>query len=146
VWKIPDRRVRLGIFFGIAERRMKKMLLEFFAVGLASAMGGMLRFAVARVFSWPAFPVGTLVINLSGSLFLGWFLTVAGDRLMVSDLMRVAIGVGFVGAYTTFSTYMFESDRMLQQGLGLRAMVYLVGSVVLGLVAVRAGVMLGRRV
>jgi CrcB protein len=125
---------------------MKKMLLEFFAVGLASAMGGMLRFAVARMVSWPAFPVGTLVINLSGSLFLGWFLTVAGDRLMVSDLMRVAIGVGFVGAYTTFSTYMFESDRMLQQGLGLRAMVYLVGSVVLGLVAVRAGVMLGRRV
>jgi CrcB protein len=124
---------------------MKKALLEFLAVGLAGAFGAMLRFAIGRIFTWSAFPIGTLLINLSGSLFLGWFLTVVGDRLVVGDLVRVGIAVGFVGAYTTFSTYMFESDRMLQDGLSLRAMGYLVGSLVLGLVAVRMGIMLGRR-
>lgn len=124
---------------------MKKMLLEFLAVGLGGALGAMARFAVGRIFTWSAFPVGTLIINISGSLFLGWFLTVAGDRIMVSDYFRLAVAVGFVGAYTTFSSYMFESDRMMQDGLGLRAIFYIVGSILLGLVAVRAGIMIGRR-
>ncbi|MEI8197528.1 MAG: fluoride efflux transporter CrcB [Phycisphaerae bacterium] len=121
------------------------MLLEFLVVGLAGSLGAMLRLAVARIFTWSAFPIGTLLINLSGSMFLGWFLTVISDRYVVSEAIRLAIAVGFVGAYTTFSTYMYESDRMLQDGAGIRATLYLVGSVVLGLVAVRAGIILGRR-
>ncbi|MGN6369038.1 MAG: fluoride efflux transporter FluC [Phycisphaerae bacterium] len=124
---------------------MKKLLLELLSVAIGSSCGGMLRFAVARIFTWSAFPIGTLIINLSGSLFLGWFLTVVGNRVFVNDFVRVAIAVGFVGAYTTFSTYMFESDQMMHDGLGLRATFYLLGSVLLGLMAVRFGVMLGHR-
>jgi fluoride exporter len=123
---------------------MKKVFLEFLTVGLASALGGMLRFGIARIFTWSAFPIGTMLINLSGSLFLGWFLTYVSNRIGVSETLKLAIAVGFVGAYTTFSTYMYESDRMLQEGAGLRAMLYLIGSLVLGLLAVRMGVILGR--
>src|SRR2546421_3894995 len=125
---------------------MKKLLLEFLAVGLAGAIGAMLRLAIARLFAWSDFPIGTLLINVSGSLFLGWFLTVAGDRLAVSDLTRIAIAVGFIGAYTTFSTYMFESDKLyFQDRLPLQAILYLTASILLGLLSVRAGILLGRR-
>lgn len=124
---------------------MKKTFFEFLAVALGGSIGAMLRFGIARIFSWSAFPIGTLLINISGSLFLGWFMTVVGTRAIVSDYTRAAVAVGFVGAYTTFSSYMFESDRLLEDGLGVRAMVYLMGSVVLGLIAVRAGILIGQR-
>ncbi len=86
-----------------------------------------------------------MLINLSGSFFLGWFLTFVGNRVVVSEMVKLAIAVGFVGAYTTFSTYMYESDRMMQEGASLRATLYLGGSLVLGLLAVRMGVILGRQ-
>ena len=122
---------------------MRLMLLNFLWVGLAGAVGSMARFGVGLLFPATARPIGTLLINITGSLFLGWFLTAMGDR--VSEPMRLAIAVGFVGAYTTFSTYMFESDKMMQDGQWWRASAYVVGSVALGLVAVHAGVLLGRR-
>ncbi|HMB95028.1 MAG TPA: CrcB family protein, partial [Tepidisphaeraceae bacterium] len=82
-------------------------LIQYLAVGLAGFLGAMARFAVARVCGRAfatQFPVGTMVINLSGALFLGWFLTFVGARANISDTMRLAIATGFVGAYTTFST------------------------------------------
>src|SRR5258708_6439324 len=88
------------------------------------------------------FPVGTMLINLSGSLFLGWFLTVAGTRLTISEAMKLAIGVGFVGAYTTFSTFCYESNALLEAGAYNKMAVNVVGSVVLGLLAVRLGMRL----
>ena len=86
-----------------------------------------------------------MVINLTGSFFLGWFLTAAGQRFIVSDAIRLAIATGFVGAYTTFSTYMYESHSLLEEGSGLSAIFNILGSVLLGLIAVRLGVMLAAR-
>ena len=106
--------------------------------------GRFARYGVTRVFAWTTYPLGTLVINISGSLFLGWFMTVISDRVEFSDTWRLAIGVGFVGAYTTFSTFMFESDKLLQDGAWLRASSYLAASFFLGLLAVRCGVILGK--
>lgn len=123
----------------------KQLLLDYLAVGAAGFCGAVTRFFVARVFSFSTFPVGTLVINVSGSLFLGWFLTVAGTRLPVSEGLRLAVAVGFVGAYTTFSTYMFESNKMLSDGQAIRSLLYIVGSVALGLLAVRLGVIVGHK-
>ena len=124
---------------------MNKALLEYLAVAGAGAAGAVTRLFVGRLFLWTGsgFPVGTFIINITGSLFLGWFMTRIGGR--ITTPMQLAIGTGFVGAYTTFSTYMFESDRMLNGGDSVRAILYLVGSLVLGLIAVRAGVILGRR-
>ena len=121
------------------------MFVEYLAIGCGGFIGAMTRFFVARLFSTSIFPVGTMLINLSGSLFLGWFATVAGNRLPMSENLRLAVAVGFVGAYTTFSTYMFESNGMLEDGSGMRAMFYILGSVMLGLLAVRLGVILGHR-
>jgi CrcB protein len=125
---------------------MKQTLIQYLAIGAAGALGAMFRYFVAnvcgRVFS-TTFPVGTFVINITGSLLLGWFLAAIRDRAAVSDTLRLAVAVGFVGAYTTFSTFAFESNALLEDGAGLKAMGNLVGSVVLGLVAVRLGIWLG---
>jgi CrcB protein len=124
-----------------------KIVLDYLAVAAAGAVGAVLRLLVAtfcgRLFG-TSFPIGTMVINLSGSMFLGWFLTVIGGRVIVSDTVRLAIAVGFVGAYTTFSTYMYESNSLLNSGATIKAFVNLVGSLLLGLLAVRAGVWLAR--
>ncbi|MDB5356219.1 MAG: CrcB protein [Phycisphaerales bacterium] len=124
-----------------------KILVQYLAVAGAGAFGAVARLFVAtacnRKFG-PSFPYGTFVINISGSLFLGWFLTVIGTRIVVSDTTRLAIAVGFVGAYTTFSTYMWESNGLLQEGAGVKAMANLFGSLFVGLLAVRAGIWLAR--
>jgi CrcB protein len=122
-------------------------------VSLGSAFGGLARWGVtvaaARLLG-TAFPWGTLFINLSGSLFLGWFLTGLSERLppaagwLRPDDLRLMVAVGFTGAYTTFSTFEYESHGLLRDGDGLAGMTYLFGSVFLGLLAVRLGVLLAR--
>jgi len=125
-----------------------KLLMQYLSVAGAGAVGAVFRFFVARVcaaFFGAGFPTGTFVINISGSLFLGWFLTFAASRIGISDTLRLGIAVGFVGAYTTFSTFMYESNALLQSGSSLKAMGNLIGSVVVGLIAVRFGIWLGER-
>jgi len=122
---------------------MKTLLLRYLAVGAAGFVGAIARVAVGELFGRLRFhfPLGTLVINVSGSLFLGWFMTYVGSR-SVSPLMVIAIGAGFVGAYTTFSTFMFETSRLAGEGAALEALVNLVGSLILGLLAVRLGMLI----
>ena len=125
-----------------------KMLVNYLAVGGAGCLGAMARYAVATLcarFFGTAFPIGTFVINISGSFFLGWFLTMIGGRIPVSDTTRLAIAVGFTGAYTTFSTYMYESNALLGDGSGLKAIFNLLGSLMVGLLAVRFGMVVAQR-
>ena len=122
-----------------------KIAQQYLAVAIAGSLGAMLRFFVATVcrrYLPGSFPVGTFIINISGSFFLGWFLAAFGSRL---ELVRLAVAVGFVGAYTTFSTYMFESNELLTQRAQFVALIYLIGSVAAGLISVRAGIWLGSR-
>jgi CrcB protein len=125
-----------------------KTLLQYLAVGGAGFVGSILRLFVGtlsgRIFGG-GFPIGTLLINLSGSFFLGWFMTVIANRYPVSDTTRLAIAVGFVGAYTTFSTFMYESNVLLREAAMLKAAVNIFGSLVLGLLAVRSGIWLASR-
>ena len=127
---------------------MKTVLVQYLSVAGAGALGAAARLFIAtvcgRLFG-TAFPIGTFVINITGSLFLGWFLTTIGHRLMVSDTIRLAVAVGFVGAYTTFSTFMYESSSLLEDGSGIKAILNLMGSLVVGLLAVRFGIWLGSR-
>jgi CrcB protein len=123
-----------------------KILIQYLAVALGGSLGAMARLAVASACGrllGTAFPVGTFIINISGSLFLGWFLTIIGNRIVISDTTRIGIAVGFVGAYTTFSTYMYESMALLENGSAIKAVVNLLGSLLVGLAAVRAGMWLG---
>jgi CrcB protein len=125
-----------------------KTLMQYLAVGGAGFVGSTLRLFVAtvcgRLFG-VGFPIGTLVINLSGSFFLGWFMTTIANRYPVSDTTRLAIAVGFVGAYTTFSTFMYESNSLLREAAMLKAAANILGSLVLGLLAVRGGIWLASR-
>jgi CrcB protein len=125
-------------------------------VALGSSIGGLTRWAVGVWFGrWfgSAFPWGTLFINVSGSLFLGWFMTSLGERLTLTqsswlraDELRLLVAVGFTGAYTTFSTFEYESHQLLAGKLRLAAAAYIAVSVFFGLLAVQAGVALaGRR-
>ena len=91
-----------------------------------------------------AFPWGTLVVNLSGAFILGLLATLAIERTVLPASIRPPLMIGFIGAYTTFSTWMLESWRLAEQGAWLGAAFNIVGSVVLGTVAVGAGIAIGR--
>ena len=90
------------------------------------------------------FPYGTLVINISGSFLIGILAALTIDRAVLPAEIRGPVMIGFVGAYTTFSTLMLESWRLVESGQDVAALANLVGSVVLGVVAVAAGLILGR--
>jgi fluoride exporter len=127
--------------FVIGRGTMDKLLINSLAVGAAGFFGAVARYLVViacgRWFT-TAFPVGTLIVNLSGSFVLGWFAALAATRANFSEPLRLAVATGFVGAYTTFSTFALESDQLLRHSPWLAAL-NLVGSVVLGLLAVRLG-------
>jgi CrcB protein len=94
-----------------------------------------------------AFPWGTLFINILGSFFLGWFLTLLSERIPANGWgwlrpndLRLMVAVGFTGAFTTFSTFEYEANGLFRNGESLSATTYLIVSVVLGLIAVRMGI------
>ncbi len=91
-----------------------------------------------------AFPLGILVVNVGGSFVLGLLAALIVDRAVLSSDLRAPLIVGFLGAYTTFSTLMLDSWRLAEGGLPLLAVANLAGSVVLGVLAVVGGLWIGR--
>jgi CrcB protein len=98
---------------------------------------------IVRNFS-ATFPYGTLLINVTGSLALGFFLVYSTDRVLLDPRWRLLVAVGFCGSYTTFSSYAFESFALMEQGQWLLAGLNAVASNVLCLAAVLAGAALAR--
>ena len=123
---------------------MRLTLAQLAAVAVAGAVGAVLRVVIATAFARVEgrFPYGILLVNVSGSFVLGWFATYA-LRPSISDTTRLALGAGFVGAYTTFSTLMLDTTRLVDGGEGGLGLINLVTSIALGLLAVRLGMMLG---
>lgn len=91
-----------------------------------------------------AFPLGTLLVNLTGTFLLGVLFAWVIERDVLPPDVRAPLMIGFLGAYTTFSTYMLESWRLFEDGAWALAFANLAGSVVLGVVAVLAGLAVGR--
>lgn len=115
-------------------------------VGLGGFFGANARYLVSgwAAERWGAgFPYGTFIINITGSFILGFFLAFAEQRPWVYPTSRLMFAIGFVGAYTTFSTYTYESILLMQDGQMILAVTNIVGSVLAGLVAVIAGLALG---
>jgi len=131
-----------------------RLLTQIALVALGSALGGLTRWGVTVGFArvcGTSFPWGTLVINLSGSLFLGWVTTIFRERLLETGLswlhpddLRLMLAVGFTGAYTTFSTFEYEAQELLRDEDSWQGLIYIFASVLLGLLAVRLGVVLAR--
>lgn len=116
-------------------------------VGVGGALGALARFLVG---TWTAqalgtrFPWGTVLVNLTGCLAIGFVLTMVEERLVSRESLRPLLVVGFLGAYTTFSTFGWETHGLLRDAEWFRASVNVLGSVAVGLVAVRLGVLAAR--
>jgi len=116
-------------------------------IGVGGFFGAIARYLVdgwviAR--TGAAFPWGTLVVNLSGSFVLGLLFALAIERGVLPAELRGPVLIGFIGAYTTFSTLALESWRLVAEGSYLLGAANLVGSMLFGIIAVVAGLALGR--
>jgi CrcB protein len=112
------------------------------------AMGGATaRYKLATVIPVPSggFPWATFWTNVSGSLVLGFLLVLLLERFPPTRYARAFAGTGFLGAYTTFSTFSVETDVLLKEGHPATAAVYVVASLVVGVTVAWLGVLLGRR-
>lgn len=118
-------------------------------VGAAGFFGAVARYQLDGLISRHtdgAFPWGTFVVNLSGCFVLGLISTLLVGRMVADSALRTALTVGFLGAYTTFSTFTLQGVRLAQDGLPALAAGYVAASVVLGLLAAWAGTAAGRAI
>ena len=121
-----------------------ELIKQCLAIGVGGFLGALSRYGVTRLIQdrvETTFPLGTLIVNLSGCFVLGFFNAVAEGRLSAG--WRLGIAVGFVGAYTTFSTLMFDSSTLMGRGEMYKAGLNLLVSLVIGLLAVRLGAVCG---
>lgn len=123
-------------------------VMPYLLVGVGGFIGANARFVVARIVGGmfeTKFPLGTFVINVSGSFLLGILGTIVALKVMPnSESMRLALGVGFLGAFTTFSTFEFETHALFDDGSWLTATTNMFASLFIGLLAVRAGIVLAK--
>src|SRR5665213_1869868 len=115
---------------------MSRMLIWYIALG--SAMGGVSRYVVGTAIQQRfglGFPVGTLIVNITGSLLLGFFIRVALGGTQISPEARIFLTTGFCGGYTTFSTFSYDTAVMFESGQIRRALIYVTLSIVLSVVA-----------
>ncbi len=92
-----------------------------------------------------AFPFGTFAINLTGALVMGFFTTLVLERLEVAPDLRLLIAVGFLGSYTTFSTYELDAAKLLMSGQWSFVSLYGIGTAILGVLCLEIGSFLARR-
>jgi fluoride exporter len=121
--------------------------VNYLWIGLGAIAGASARYFVsgyiARHFS-TAYPYGTLLINVTGSLILGFFLVYSTERVLLDPRWRLLVAVGFCGSYTTFSSYAFESFALMEQSQWLLMGLNVLFSNALCLAAVLAGAALAR--
>jgi len=122
--------------------------LPMLAISLGGILGANTRYFVTLYIAerfGNAFPYGTLLINVTGSLVIGFFLTLATERLSLDPLWRLFFATGFLGAYTTFSSYTFEAAQLARDGAYGLALLYLFGSVAAGMAGVFVGILAAER-
>lgn len=122
--------------------------MKLFLIALFGAIGTLARYGLQGLVQTrmvTTFPYGTLLINLSGCLLLGFIGQLTLNRMLISSDMRIAIAVGLFGGYTTFSSFGWETAKMLEDGEWLRATTYVGASVIAGLLLSVAGIRLANR-
>jgi fluoride exporter len=123
-------------------------LSRYLAVVIGGGAGALARYVAASAIMTRfggKFPLGTLVINVTGSFLIGYLMTMLTERFQIDPRWRLLLVVGFLGGYTTFSSFEWETYTAVRDG-GLRTgMLNIVSSIMLGYIAVWLGVVLARR-
>ena len=116
--------------------------MDLVYVGMGGALGSLVRYRLGRVITEKhntTFPIGTLIINITGAILLGIV-----TSLEAKGNVYLLLGDGFLGAYTTFSTFMYEGFNLFQENEKMNALAYVLGSLFLGIIGYIAGFALGK--
>lgn len=122
-------------------------MTKYLLISLGAVLGANARYIIGAWFAergWAAFPWGTLSVNLIGAFILSFFLTLTTERIVADPNYRFLIAIGFCGSYTTFSSLTYETFTQWGTNGWWAAAFNLVGSMVLGMLATLAGVVLAR--
>ncbi len=123
-------------------------MMQALSIAGGGALGALLRFYLTsgiHALFGRAFPYGTLIVNVSGSLLMGLCYTLFMERISISSELRAAILVGLLGAFTTFSAFSMETLRLIEKGELSKAALNILLSIVLCVGAAWAGTRLGRQ-
>jgi fluoride exporter len=126
---------------------MNSGMVEYLMVAVGGAMGSVLRYWVSGSIAdrlGTRFPYGTFAVNCTGSFLIGLVITLISQRANVSPHWRYLIGVGFIGGYTTFSAFEYETFQSMQDGKMLVASLNVILSVAVGLLCIWLGVAAAR--
>lgn len=122
---------------------------KFLAVALGGSLGAITRYIISNSFLavvFVSFPFPTFFINVTGSFFIGFLFTLTTERFEIGENLRLFLTVGFLGAYTTFSTFEFEIFQLIRERQYLNGLFYAVSSVAIGFAGVLLGVWLARKI
>jgi CrcB protein len=115
---------------------------------LGGGLGALMRFLLSNAVTsgfGSAFPYGTVTVNVLGSFAMGLLAVLLMERMQFDPLIRLGVFVGFLGAFTTFSTFSMETMNLFEQGQTIRALLNMLLSVILSVFAVWLGVILGKQ-
>lgn len=129
--------------------REEKHVNNILAIALGGALGSVLRYSVSNGVHYVLprdFPYGTLTVNTLGSLIMGLAYVLLVDRIYSGVEFRAFLTIGFLGAFTTFSTFSLETVNLIEDGNLARAFANVIGSVVLCVSATWFGIVLGRQI
>lgn len=123
------------------------MLSNYFMVGAGGFLGAIARYTIsgwcARIFG-AYFPAGTLMVNFLGSFFLAFLITIMVERTLVASTWRLFWTIGFLGAFTTFSTFAWETMAFIKEGSAFLAICNVLGNIIFCLLAIKLGMILAR--
>jgi fluoride exporter len=116
--------------------------MQYLLVGFGGIFGSIVRFKLGKVIMQKAsttYPTGTFIINITGAILLGFV-----NSLGMADNLYLFLADGFLGAYTTFSTFMYEGFNLFQENKKLNAFTYILGSLFLGIIGFVIGAQIGK--